>query len=277
MFRTFKYILFLMAVVLLSACHTSRRAADLKGTNPEKARFEAVVQGGYKFDALQSKVRLSMGKTSLNGKICIEQGKRFALMANAPLLGFEVFRIEATAEELLLVDKMDKLYCSIPFDQLTAIPALADHGLEALECLVLGRIFIPGKGLAVADDYSRLAWDTALRVDGSTGNSTGTFDGGNYSLAYVINNQGQLVSTTLTLADGQEATFYYDVIEEVSSKRHVPTQENLKLRVGEKTLSAGLSMTNPSFGTSSWKAFEPASSYRKVEFNELVDVIKLLM
>lgn len=277
-FRYILFLLFAVSAVVLSSCRSTRNVTgSLNGPNPEKARFETAVQNVYKYEALQSKVKLSMGKTSLNGKMCLESGKRFSLLANAPLLGFEIGRIEATPDSVVLVDKYDKLYCVVSLVELTSINALAGQEMAALECLLLGRIFIPGKGQATAKDYSRLSWHTPSLPDGSLGNSIGTFDGRDYRLAYDIDAQGQLVKTSLMLPDGKTATWTYDAFLEVEKQKKVATTEGISATNGKKALNAGLSMNNPSFGESSWKSFEPTASYRKVTLEELVAVLKKLM
>lgn len=280
--RYIKHSLWMMAMAImmvLTSCHTTKKVTgSLTGPNPEKARFEAVVKSNYKYDALQSKVKLSMGKAGLNGKMCLESGKRFALSANAPLLGFEIGRIEATPDSVVLVDKYDKLYCVVSLAEVTKIKALAGHEMEALECLMLGRIFIPGVGVATAKDYSRLAWNTPLLADGSQGNSQATFDGGDYRLVYSIDSNGQLVSTSLWMPDGKNATWKYSGYQEVEKQKVVSCNEEIHATDDKgKTLSAGLTISNPSFGESSWKAFEPTSSYRKVTLKELGEVLKKLM
>ena len=266
----------LIAALALTSCHTTRKTTgSLTGANPEQARFEAVVNNSYKYESLVSKVKLSMGKTSLNGKMCLESGKRFALLANAPLLGFEIGRIEATPESVILVDKFDKLYSEVSLSELTQIDALSGHEMEAVECLMFGRIFIPGVGQAAAKDYSRLAWSTLKNADGTQGNSVGVFEGKDYRLVYEINSAGQLVSTLLAMSDGKEATWKYSNYTEVEKQKTVPANEEINaVYGGSKSLKAGLTMINPALEESSWKVFTPSSSFRKVTVKELGEVLK---
>lgn len=272
------FVLVALTVVVLSSCHSSRKVTgNLTGPNPEKARFETVIQQGFKYDALQSKVKLTLGKSSLNGKMYLESGKRFSLLANAPLLGFEIGRIEASSDSVVLVDKYDKLYCVISLTDLLSVNALKGQEMEALECLVLGRIFIPGVGQASSKDYSRLSWNTTTMPDGTLGNSVGTIEGKGYRLSYYIDGQGKLVSTSLTMSDGKTAKWSYDGFQEVEKQKLIATNEGITASSGKKNINAGLILTNPSFGENSWKYFEPTASYRKVTLEELGAVLKKLM
>lgn len=271
-----KYISFLLILVgLLSACDTQKKLiGSLTGPNPERARFETVIGNNFKYEALQSKVKLSMGSSSLSGKLCLESGKRLCLLVNAPLLGFEVARIEATADSAILVDKFDKVYTVVPLGELTKMEALAGHEMEALECLMLGRIFIPGKGQATSKDYSLLTWSSPKNAAGDNPLTTGLYKGKNYELAYTINAQGQLMNTSLTMADGKKAVWQYATYQQVD-KKNLPVAELIKASNSDKKqIEAGISFTNPALGESSWRDFEPNASYRRVTLQELGEVLK---
>ena len=268
------YLLCMLTLVLSSCSSKKKLIGSLTGPNPEQARFEAVVANNYKYDALQSKVKLSMGKSGLNGKMCIESGKRFCLSVNAPLLGFEVARIEATADSVILVDKMDKVYSVVTLADLTKVEAINGHEMEALECLMLGRIFIPGKGQATSKDYERLSWSTPLVPGDDVPNSVGIYNGGNYTLAYSINSAGQLESTSLTTQDGNNAVWKYGTHEIIDKKNVANSEQITAISKDNKELKAGLTLSNPSFGDSTWRDFEATSSYRRVSLSELGNIIK---
>lgn len=272
----FIYILVaITAVLLMSSCHSLRRTSGKGGAETEQVRFETAVNNAYKYEALQSKVKLTLGKTTLNGKMSLESGKRFAMQINAPLLGFELGRIEATAQSVLIVDKFDKLYSEVTLSDLTKVDAVAGHEMEAVECLMLGRIFIPGVGQASTKDFSRLAWSTPAKADGTAGNSLGVYEGRNYRLVYELDSNGRVVSTTLSIADGKEAQWQYGNYIEVASQKWVATTESIQALYSEgKSLKASFSMTNPALEENTWKEFTPTSSFRRVTVGELVEVLK---
>jgi len=262
---------------VLTSCHTPKVVTGtLTGAHPEKARFESVVGNNYKYDALQSKVKYSLGKTSLNGKMCLESGHRLCLQVNAPLIGFEVARIEASQKSVLLVDKYDKIYSIVDLANLYDIKDINGHEMEALECLMLGRIYIPGKGQATSKDYSKFTWTTPMLADGKQGYSEGLYKGKDYSILYAIDENGRLVSTLLAVG-AKTARWEYSDYEEVEDGQWVPTQEYITITNAEnKEISAGLRLTNPSLGESTWRDFEPSDSYNKVPIKEIGNRIKSL-
>lgn len=275
-----KHILALLALVtiaLMSSCRSHKiSVTDLNGPTPEQARFESVVQNTYKYDALMSKVKMSLGKSSLNGKLCLESGKRLCLQVNAPLIGFEIARVEASQESVLIVDKYDKMYSVLNLSELYQLDELSGHEMEALECIMLGRIYIPGRGVATAKDYQQLQWTTPMLPDGTKGDSEGLYAGKDYSLIYSINSSGQLVSTQL-LIGGKSARWDYSHYVEVEKGKWVPTLENITaVNDGNESLNAALEMTNPQFDESNWRDFEANASYRQVSIDKLVETVKQL-
>ena len=263
--------------LVFTSCHTTKVVTGtLTGAHPEKARFESVVQNNYQYDALQSKVKYSLGKTSLNGKMCLESGDRLCMQVNAPIIGFEVARVEASQESVLLVDKYDKMYTILELANLYDIKDINGHEMEALECIMLGRIYIPGRGQATSKDYSKLTWTTPSLADGKQGYSEGLYKGKDYSILYAIDENGRLVSTLLAVG-GKTARWEYSDYQEVEQGQWVPTQEFITItNADNKEISAGLKLTNPSFGESTWRDFEANDSYNKVSIKDIGNRIKSL-
>lgn len=274
-----KLTLWLLAclAMMLTGCRSHKYSVkDLTGPNPEQARFESVVQNSFEYEALQSKVKYSMGGNSLNGKMCLESGQRLCLQVNAPLIGFEIARIEATQEQVLLVDKYDKVYTILNLSDLYKLEEISGHELEALECLMLGRIYIPGKGEAKSRDFKSLTWTTPMLADGTQGQSEGLYQGNGYTLCYSIDAKGQLVSTRLTVGD-KSALWEYSDYQEVQKNKFVPTRETITAtNADQQSLSAGISLGAPGLGESTWRDFEASESYRQLTPQEMLDVVKKL-
>lgn len=273
-----KLIFLMLAVLLMTSCHSSKHlATSLDGPNPEQARFESVVRNQFAYDALQSKSKYSVGGTTLSGKLCLESGKRLCVLVNAPVLGFEVARVEASQDSVVIVDKFDKMYSVVNLADLYELDELRGHEMEALECIMLGRIYIPGLGVARSRDYSKLKWTTAKKADGTNGNSEGVYEGRNYTLCYSIDATGRLASTLLTMGGRSLVWEYADYIE-AGKGNWVPTRETVTAKGGSgKKMSAGIALNGPQLEESTWRDFEPSSSYRKVQVEELINTVKGMM
>lgn len=274
--KTFCRLSLMILTLLLASCHTTKKvpAGGFWGSNAAQKRFEHLVQSSFKYEALTSKVKYQMGSMSLGGKMCVESDKRVCLQVNAPLIGFEVARIEAGQDNVLLVDKYDKIYTNLDLSTLYDIEELRGHELEALECLMLGRIFIPGKGQATARDYNKFGWSTSKAVDGKSGNSEATYKGKDYTVVYTINAQGQLISTLLTVGSKTAYWEYVDYVE-VEKGKWIPTSERISLHNGDgKDVNAGITFSNPQLGESNWRDFEATGSFREASIEDLGKAIK---
>ena len=87
---------------------------------------------------------------------------------------------------------------------------------------------------------------------------------------------GRLVSTLLAVG-GKTARWEYSDYQEVEQGQWVPTQEFITItNADNKEISAGLKLTNPSFGESTWRDFEPNDSYNKVSIKDIGNRIKSL-
>lgn len=275
--RQFILLLSLLVVALMTSCsHKTFSPAALNGPNPEQARFENVVRNQYKYEALQSKSKYSLGSASLSGRLCLESGHRLCLQVNAPLLGFEVARVEASQDSIVIVDKYDKKYSVAKLSDLMERYELAGYEMEVLECVMLGRIFIPGKGVATTRDYKLLQWSSERLANGSTGNTQGVYNGKNYTLTYTIDMAGRLVSTLLVIGQ-RSIRWEYSDYEEVEKGKLVPTRETITaIDADNTTLQLGLGLNNPQLGESTWRDFQPTSSYQRVTMKELVETVKSL-
>lgn len=270
-------LLLLFFAVLLTGCRTTRRVpSSLDGANPERARFEYVVRSAFTYDALQAKSRYTFGSTSLSGKYCLESGQRLCMQVNAPMLGFEIARAEIS-QQVLIVDKYDKAYCIQPLADLYQLPELSGHEIEVLECLMLGRIYLPGYGLAVTRHFDLLQWRTTAATSAALGYSTGTFTRDGYTLSYSIDSTGRLIRTVLTVGSRVISCDYSDY-QEVEKGKVVPMRTTFTLADGaSRSLQFSLSLSNPQFGESTWRDFEANSTYRQITLDELLTIVKALM
>lgn len=121
--RTFRVLSFLLLVIGLSGCKTTRQTSSSlpKG-------------GGY----LSSKVQLTIPNKdavfTVNGTMKLKSGERMQLSFLMPILRSEVARLEVTPDEILLIDRMGKRYVQTTRKELKHIlPKKADFAhLEKL-------------------------------------------------------------------------------------------------------------------------------------------------
>lgn len=234
----------------------------------EQSLFANVINNNFEFDAVQSKVKLGMGKVSLNGKFCLESGKMFGVIINAPLIGFELGRVEASDKQILLIDKFDKVYCNITLADMNMPQALVGHETEAFECLIMGRIYLPGKGMATMKDFNTFKWT----MDST---AVATYQDKDYSLSYRFGNDGMLAATKLTSSDNKWVEWNYGNYVEVHKGKFMPTSHNIEISDEEGgTASFMLIINNPTMGESTWKPIKNIATYKEVSITELGETLK---
>lgn len=272
-----KALYFLSLLVILTSCSGKKRIVKGAGdADPqkvavvaaEKNRYEAAIQNTLDFKMLQSRVKYSFGDKSLNGRLNIEHGKRLCMTVT--VLGIEVARVEVNRENVVIVDKFDKLYTELTIEEFAERMNLQDEmRYEALECLLLGRIFIPGSGEAEVRDFKKMNW--AMKDDNLTGELTKP----RYSLEYVIDKDNRLTNTIVTAKDGsvsKSVTFMYKGYQTVEDGEFA-TQEQITLINDNKAVKADLTLSAPIMGKT-WTSFTPTEAYKKVTFQELLTAVK---
>lgn len=264
------YLLIVVAATMLTSCKAKKGIAtiDNKDIQTEQALYASVVNNNFKFEAIQSKVKLGLGKTTLNGKFCLESGKHFGVIINAPIIGFELGRVEATKDQILLIDKFDKVYSNITLADMNMPKALVGHEAEALECLFLARIYLPGKGTATMKDFSAFDWS----MDSLT---VATYKDPDYKLTYTFGNNGMLVSTKLMSTDNKLVEWKYSNYIEVESGKLFPMTHDIEIsdENGDKS-TFHAHINNPTLGESTWKEIKNITSYREVTITELGETLK---
>jgi len=276
----------LAMALLMSGCHSSKNATSGLGKEElaaAKERYEAVVARNFKYDYLQAKIKYSLGGgKALNGKLNIEHGKRLCMTVT--VLGIEVARIEADQENVTVVEKVDKIYARVPIAEAASKLGLEDEAkLEAVEALLLGRIFVPGKGMAEVSDFNKLTWYPMENSE-----LQGDYLAEKYQLSYVMNDKNYLVATQVKVkknnpddnanpnSGGNENTFVWEYASPTELEGgSLPTEETLTMS-GARNMSATITMSAPSTAKKNWNSFSPGSNYREVTFAELIETIKKL-
>jgi len=263
----------MVMAVALTGCHSSKHGmtGNVKENAEAKAQYEAFVAQTLDFDQLQAKVKFTLGSKSLSGKLTVEQGKRLCMTMT--VFGAEVARLEANREEVYIAEKLDKVYAKLSIAEVAANLGLQDEACyEALEALVLGRIFIPGKGCAKPAHFKHLLW-SAAETEGAV---VGTYKGKGYTLDYTIDGNNTLCQTQVTVP-AKEAVFEWNYAnyQQVEEKGSLPGTEKLHGAVGAKDMTVQFSVSNPQLGKKGISAFNPAG-YKEVTFDELLTMIKNL-
>lgn len=280
-----KKILFIFcAIALLASCKTTKKTPKNGGddpvietvTNAEKTVYESVVAKNFDFDNITAKAKYSVGSSSLSGKFFVEHGKRLAMTMT--VLGIEVVRIEANNEAITMVNKLDKIYTRLSIDEFAEKFGMKDEmRYDALESVLLGRMFIPGVGEAKAKDLRsfNLSLDDAGTLIART-----KLNNDKYHLCYYSSPEADatLAKTEVIVKKGEtEKSICCDYESYIElGGGEIPTSSTLTLSLSEEKLAAKISLINPTINGKPMSAFKPTEAYRQVSIQEFIEAIKNL-
>lgn len=271
--KKFAYILLGALALITTSCGSSKRVADAPvvetpSMDMEKNMYEATLEKAYDFKLMQSKAKYTLGDKSLSGRLNIERGKRLCMTVT--VLGIEVARMEADQKKVVIVDKFDKLYTELSIEEFAARLGMQDEmRYEALECILLGRMFVPGEGEADAKDFKKLEWN----ID--NGVLYGNMNKPKYQLSYRIGDDNRLAETNVKVKGGAaEIACKYAGYESIEGGEFA-TAETLSVASADMNVSASLSLSAPTMGKA-FTSFTPNAQYKQVDIKTLVTAIKNL-
>lgn len=146
------------AVMLMAGCATQRKTAAtqtgkkttkiIEAKPRELSLQEKMIQAQPDFQTITAqKARFTINyqqrQISANGSITLIKDS-ILIVSVQPLLGIELLRIEATPEEIVVVDKMNRQYDRMTFESLQSSTG-AMVRFENLQALAMDRMFVVGK------------------------------------------------------------------------------------------------------------------------------------
>ncbi len=133
----------------LTSCHTQKKIAQTKPhITAEQQLAQKVIEAQPMFQTAEaSKVRVRMmyggQKVSMNGSISVITDSLMVLSVQ-PLLGIEMFRIEMTQAQIVVIDKMNRKYVRLTYTELSDMIGLP-LTYSDLQAVFLNRMFVIGK------------------------------------------------------------------------------------------------------------------------------------
>ncbi len=259
-----------LLILTATSCGSQRAALD-NGTTRRaiQEQYGACVQNAFDYNCMQVKGKvLLQGKPNLPMRLNMEENQNFKLQINAPLLGFEVGRLEVDRDSVTLVDKMDKLYTR---QAIRDFAFFTDNGIDVrtLQCVFMGRMCLPKHGECQVKDFSKFIW-----TSNDDGTVVGTREEEKYKLSYTINAKGQVTLTRLEIADkGVEVlwayTEWYNLAVGCS-----PSKSHLTVKTRSSNYEVDFSYNQPNIDAQPWPEFEPSEKYKSMDPFELLDKVR---
>ncbi|MDR3119432.1 MAG: DUF4292 domain-containing protein [Mediterranea sp.] len=149
----------LLSALLLVSCKSVKTA--VQGGNAMRADseelLEAVIRNTPAFDSFSSQLRLTIplkkGEYTLNGTLKMQRDQLIRISLLLPIIRTEAARIEISPENILVIDRMNKRYVSVPLSGLREL-LHTEVDFPMLQSFFSNAIFQPGKYHLTRKDYS---------------------------------------------------------------------------------------------------------------------------
>lgn len=272
--RWVRYGWLIFVVTWLASCSSTRnlkKTVDVDGLD-EAAYAEKVFSNSGEWKAVTAKMTASLnlnGKKTgkFSGSLRIKRGEVIQLSVT-PFLGIEVGRAEISPDGLLVIDRMNKRYVEVSFNELKALTKV-DVDFHILEALFLNEIFLPSKERLTVRDWSSFKLSVKQPDVWLDVKKTRPFG---YRFRTEAP-QGLLKGSHIELPGTQYAlNWTYDDFEPLGN--HVfPTSMSVSFEGGEKPSNAAFSLSRLSTNAD-WEAHTKVSGkYQKVKLEELLKML----
>ena len=178
----------LSAVVWLTSCSTTKNAKKSHSIDgfDEAEYVEKVISLQKGWEALTARMTLELNidgrkTTKLGGTLRVKRGEVIQLSL-APFLGIEIGRAEISPEGMLVVDRVNKRYVRVSFEELNVLSKI-NLSYDLLQALFLNEMYVPGKdGLSERDfkwkvEADEVIWEVRKNKPLSCHYTTGISEG----------------------------------------------------------------------------------------------------
>ena len=207
---SFRLLAMVLLVLMASCTHTKKTAkpAVESKVNPSASLVEHVLAHQPSFtSAMASKTRVTLEyqqrKVSANATIAILADSAMVVSVQ-PFMGVELVRAELTHTQIVIIDKLNRRYSSVTFEQLSRSAGYKLTYAD-IEALLTNRLF--------AVEHDRQWLKTArLEVQKAAQTSTLTFAQRQLQQSFVVNNaNSRIEESKLALLNNEVRVSYHDL------------------------------------------------------------------
>lgn len=268
------YLLGALLIVLVSSCSSTKnmKKGVSIGNLSEREYMEELINRSPAWDAITAKMSLAVdlngkGPTKVSGSLRMKRDEVIQLSI-APFLGIEVGRAEISPDGVLVMDRMNKRYVQVSFNELKTL-AKADLDFHTLQALFLNELFLPGKKTLTTRDVSAFA----VRPESESA-VIEVKNPKRFVYRFRTNtNDGLLKESHIGLSGTNYGVDWrYDKFRPLE-KKQFPGYMQISFEGGKKPVTAAFELSRLSTN-SDWQTHsEVPSKYKKVELQELLKML----
>lgn len=168
--KLMRYVFPAIVALVVASCSSTRKLErqPMIGGLTGQAYIEKIIELSPEWKSLNGKVALNLdlgGKPmKVTATFRLKRGESIQLLV-APLLGIEVARLEISPDGLLVLDRMNKRYVQVSFDEVSRW-AHTELNYTILQSLFLNEVFLPDRTRLTPEDAD--AFNVTLDGDDAT-------------------------------------------------------------------------------------------------------------
>lgn len=259
-------------ILMGASCSTTRQAGSSSTGNVSSTSIKGVSEyaqyGDWKSLVSSGKVSFAMqGGKSMSSSMQMKMvNGRSISISIRPLLGIEMARVYIADDEIVIIDRIHKVYVKEKASLLTSgVPV----DVATLQDIMLGRPHILGQGTFSA----AMANEVSLEHDGATTYLLPLKQYAGFSYKYAFDEQKNIVSLDVSPAGGQSvySVKYADVETSLAGK--VSTKTTVDTEINGKSLSLDMNLKSMTWNTDFVDNMEIPSGYSQASGSSIIKAL----
>jgi hypothetical protein len=273
---------FFLIIFLSYSCKSAKEiSAPVATALPKmnkKERLDSIIQAEPQYKTFSSNLKFTIKKEDDNTEITTDAQLRIIkneiiqLSLRIPLIGSEIFKLLITPDNILVIDRRNKLYCSESMQNIQSKTSF-NFDYYNLEALLTNRLFIAGKKNITASDYNLLEIqdDTFLTHISYTDNK-------NIQYNFTGNHNHRIQSAQINMESNQSVLLCrYADWETLSNINSFPVSVAFSLQIPGKNFSINLSLKSVNINTEFEIDNNIPNKYQPISLQQIINFVKNLL
>jgi hypothetical protein len=270
------WILCFLLAIFASSCRTSRQIQPIALTKQTmEERVELIMNQAFPYKTISSNLRFGVkqginhGNMTTDAQLRIIKDEMIQLSLRIPILGTEAARVNISPDQILIIDRMNKMYFAESMENLKKYFPF-DFDYYSVQALFTDRLFIAGKQDVTTNDYASFNYRedefSALlnRQDSHEIVYDFTSDYSHRILKTEVYKTDKSVNMNWNYADFGRA----------SNNRLFPMKMSMALTVPNDLISMNLNFSNVDIDAAFELKMDIPSKYRQIDINQVIKLIQ---
>lgn len=270
------WALFFGITIFVSSCKTSRQTQQIAiARQTIKERVELILSQALPYKTLSANLRFGIkpgtnrGNMTTDAQLRIIKNEMIQLSLRIPILGTEAARISISPEQVLIVDRINKVYFAESTETLKR-HFLFDFDFYSLQSLFTNQLFIAGKQKLTPDDYTSFAyWEDEFSAVLNQKDSRGIAYDFTSDYSYRI-----LKTEVYQSNKDMDMNWNYSDFGRTSSNRLFPMKMNMTLVIPNDLISMNLDFSSVNIDTSFELKADIPQKYKQIDLNQAIKIIQ---